>query len=139
MDIQFSTTPQMFGVFHIAALAVIALGCVGAYFALRRMDETRLLRLIWILGGVMLAMEVWKQGFSWVYVFDRQINLWFFPWQLCSMAMYCAVLTPWVGRKFQDTLLVFLSSFSMFAAVVALAIPSDMLRIQILFACHGFV
>ena len=61
MDIQFSTTPQMFGVFHIAALAVIALGCIGAFFLLRRMNEARLLRLIWILGAVMLLLEVWKQ------------------------------------------------------------------------------
>ena len=121
MDIQFSTAPQLFGGFHIAALAVIALGCVGAYFALRRMDKTRLLRLIWILGGVMLAMEVWKQGFSWVYVFDRQINLWFFPWQLCSMAMYCAFAVRFVRGQRQNTLLVFLSTFSLFAAVVALA------------------
>ena len=139
MDIQFSATPQMFGVFHIAALAVIALGCVGAYFALRRMDETRLLRLIWILGGVMLAMEVWKQGFSWVYVFDRQINLWFFPWQLCSMAMYCAFAVRFVRGQRQNTLLVFLSTFSLFAAVVALAVPSDMLRPYVLLTVHGFL
>ena len=100
MDIQFSATPQMFGVFHIAALAVIALGCIGAFFLLRRMNEARLLRLIWILGAVMLLLEVWKQVFSWVYVFDRRINLWFFPWQLCSMAMYCAFAVRFVkGRR----------------------------------------
>ena len=139
MAIQFANTPQMFGAFHIAALAVIALGCVGAYFVLRRMDETRLLRLIWILGAVMLAMEAWKQGFSWVYVYDRRINLWFFPWQLCSMAMYCAFAVRFVRGQRQNTLLVFLSTFSLFAAVVALAVPSDMLRPYVLLTVHGFL
>ena len=139
MDIQFSTTPQMFGVFHIAALAVIALGCIGAFFLLRRMNEARLLRLIWILGAVMLLLEVWKQVFSWVYVFDRRINLWFFPWQLCSMAMYCAFAVRFVKGERQNAALVFLSTFSFFAAIVALVIPSDMLRPYILLTVHGFL
>ena len=139
MDIQFSTTPQLFGGFHIAALAVIALGCVGAFFLLRRMPETHLLRLIWILGAVMLLLEVWKQGFAWVYVYDRQINLWFFPWQLCSMAMYCAFAVRFFKGTRQNTLLVFLSTFSFFAAVIALVVPSDMLRPYILLTLHGFL
>ena len=139
MAIQFANTPQMFGVFHIAALAVIVLGCIGAFFWLRRLDEGRLLRLIWILGAVMLAMEVWKQGFSWVYVYDRRINMWFFPWQLCSMAMYCAFAVRFVRGQRQNTLLVFLSTFSLFAAVVALAVPSDMLRPYVLLTVHGFL
>ena len=139
MDIQFSTTPQMFGVFHIAALAVIALGCIGAFFLLRRMNEARLLRLIWILGAVMLLLEVWKQVFSWVYVFDRRINLWYFPWQLCSMAMYCAFAVRFVKGRRQNAALVFLSTFSFFAAIVALVIPSDMLRPYILLTVHGFL
>ena len=139
MAIQFANTPQMFGVFHIAALAVIALGCIGAFFWLRRLDEGRLLRLIWILGAVMLVLEVWKQGFSWVYVYDRRINMWFFPWQLCSMAMYCAFAVRFVRGQRQNTLLVFLSTFSLFAAVVALAVPSDMLRPYVLLTVHGFL
>ena len=139
MDVSFSQPPRMFGVFHLGMLAGILLVCVLVYFRIRRREEGFLLRFIFVLGVVMVLMEVWKQWFVRTYVYPGPVNLWFFPWQLCSMAMYCAVLTPWVGRKFQDTLLVFLSSFSMFAAVVALAIPSDMLRPQILFASHGFL
>ena len=139
MDISFSQPPAMFGAFHLGMLAGIAVVCALVFLLIRRWREKALLRFIFIVGVVMVLLEVWKQWFVRTYVYPGPVNLWFFPWQLCSMAMYCAVLTPWVGRKFQDTLLVFLSSFSMFAAVVALAIPSDMLRVQILFACHGFV
>ena len=139
MDVSFAQPPRMFGAFHLGMLAGILAVCVLVFLLIRRWREKALLRFIFVLGVVMVLLEVWKQWFVWEYVYLHEVNLWSFPWQLCSMAMYCAVLTPWVGRKFQDTLLVFLSSFSMFAAVVALAIPSDMLRIQILFACHGFV
>ena len=139
MAIQFANTPQMYGLFHITALAVIALGCICAFFFLRRMREAQLLRLIWILGAVMLLLEIWKQCFAWVYVFDRQINLWFFPWQLCSMAMYCAFAVRFVRGSHQNTLLVFLSTFSFFAAIIALVIPSDMLRPYVLLTVHGFL
>ena len=139
MAVQFANTPQMYGLFHIAALAVIALACIGAFFLLRGMREAQLLRLIWILGAVMLLLEVWKQCFAWVYVFDRQINLWFFPWQLCSMAMYCAFAVRFFRGRRQNTLLVFLSTFSFFAAIIALVIPSDMLRPYVLLTIHGFL
>ena len=139
MAVQFSSAPQMYGTFHIAALAVIALGCAGVYFILRRMQEARLLRLIFILGCFMLLLEVWKQCFAWVYVYDRQINLWFFPWQLCSMAMYCAFAVRFFRGRNQNALLVFMSTFSFFAAIIALIVPSDMLRPYILLTVHGFL
>ena len=139
MDVSFSQPPRMFGAFHLGMLAGIALVCVPVFLVIRRWREKSLLRLIFVLGVVMVLLEVWKQWFVRTYVYPGPLNLWFFPWQLCSMAMYCAVLAPLVRGRFQNTLLVFLSSFSLFAAVVALAIPSDMLRIQILFAGHGFV
>ena len=139
MDVSFSQPPSMFGAFHLGMLAGILAVCVLVYLLIRRWREKALLRFIFILGVVMVLMEVWKQWFVRVYVYPGPVNLWFFPWQLCSMAMYCAVLTGLCKGKFQDTLLVFLSSFSMFAAIVALAVPSDMLRVQILFASHGFI
>ena len=139
MDVSFSQPPPMFGAFHLGMLAGITAVCVLAFLYIRRWRERSLIRLIFILGVVMVLLEVWKQWFVRVYVYPGPVNLWFFPWQLCSMAMYCAVLVPFVKPRFQNTLLVFLSSFSLFAAVVALAVPSDMLRPQILFAGHGFV
>ena len=139
MDISFSQPPAMFGPFHLGMLAGIALVCVLVFLVIRRWRERALLRLIFILGVVMVLLEVWKQWFVWNYVYVHERNLWFFPWQLCSMAMYCSVLIGISKGKLRDALLVFLSSFSMFAAVVALAVPSDMLRVQILFASHGFL
>ena len=139
MDISFSQPPEMFGPFHLGMLAGIALACVLIFLVIRRWREKALLRLIFVLGVVMLLMEVWKQWFAWEYVYRHVFTMWFFPWQLCSMAMYCAVLTGVCRGRFQDALLVFLSTFSLFAAVIALAIPSDMLRVQILFASHGFI
>ncbi len=139
MDMQFVNRPQMYGPFHLITLGVIAAGCVAAWLVLRRLQERTLIRVVFFLGLTMLLMEVWKQWFSYVYVFERQVNLWFFPWQLCSMAMYCAFFVPFCRRPGQNALLVFLSTFSLFAAVIALIVPSDMLRPYVLLTAHGFL
>ena len=65
--------------------------------------------------------------------------MWFFPWQLCSMAMYCSALAPFLKGKAQDAALVFLCTFSMIGAVFALLFPEDMMRPQILLFCHSFL
>ena len=139
MDVSFSRPPAMFGPFHLGMLAGIALVCVLVFLIIRRWRERALLRLIFILGVGMVLMEVWKQWFVWNYVYVHERNLWFFPWQLCSMAMYCCLLLPYLKRKHQDAVLVFLATFSLLAALMALAVPADMLRPQILLTLHGFI
>ena len=87
----------------------------------------------------MFIFEIWKQIFTYHYVFNGTYNMWFFPWQLCSMSMYCCILLLFIKGNKQNTLLVFLSTYSLFAAIVALVLPYDMLRPQVLLFCHGFI
>lgn len=138
-DIRFDHTPQMFGGFHIICLVLIAAFSAVFIRAVRRKREDQLIRLIFIMGMIMALGEVFKQWFCYNYVFGREINMWFFPWQLCSMAMYCSVALPFLKGRAQDAVLVFLSTFSLFSAIVALAVPADMMRPQILLAAHGFI
>ena len=135
----FDHAPQLFGPFHLLFLAGILLFNAGAYSGLRKLDDRRLIRLLHALGGLMILAEIWKQWYCYHHVFGETVSLWFFPWQLCSMAMYCSFLLPFLKEKHQNTVLVFLASFSFFAAVMALLVPSDMLRPQIPLACHGFI
>ena len=53
--------------------------------------------------------------------------------------MYCSFILRFVKGKVQDAVLVFLSSFSLLAAIMALIVPGDMLRPQILLFMHGFI
>lgn len=139
MGALFETTPAPFGAVHLAILTGTLGGCVALYFLLRNRSEKSLLRLIFFLGLGMVIAEVWKQWFVPRYVYTDGPSSWFFPWQLCSMAMYCSVTLPlWKGRA-QNTVLVFLATFSLLAAVIALLIPGDMMRPQILLFCHSFL
>jgi hypothetical protein len=111
--------------------------CVYLYF--RNKDEAFILNTIHYCGAFMLVMEVIKQIFCYYYVFDQKINLWFFPWQLCSMAMYCSFFITYVNRRIQNAFLIFLSTYSLIAAIIALAVPADMLRPQIYLTCYSFL
>ena len=139
MDISFRQTPELFGAFHLITVSIIVLLCFPAFLKFRRLSCERLMKLLHISGIIMVIMEIWKQIFSYVYVFERVFSMWFFPWQLCSMAMYLCFLLPLFREKQQNTVLIFLSTYSLFAAIMALAVPADMLRPQILLTLHGFI
>ncbi|MBQ6183398.1 MAG: YwaF family protein [Clostridia bacterium] len=139
MDILFETVPPMYGAVHLAILAgVLAIAVLAAVF-FPRMKERTLLTLLLVLGACMLAAEAWKQWFVSEYVYQGVKTAWFFPWQLCSMAMYCSFLVRFLKGRAQDTVLVFLASFSLVAAVAALLFPGDMMRPQIALFGHSFL
>lgn len=139
MDWTFSVTPQPYGVTHILILSGIFAVAVLFALAIRRADERKLLRLLFVFGLIMLAAEAWKQWFVIRYAYGGTRSMWFFPWQLCSMAMYCSATAPLLKGKARDAALVFLSTFSVIGAVFALLFPEDMMRDQILLFCHSFL
>ncbi|MBR4144432.1 MAG: YwaF family protein [Lachnospiraceae bacterium] len=138
MDIKFETTPTLFGAFHIVMLIVAVVLLIGFVFLVRKKSTESMIKMLGWMGVGMIIAEIGKQWFSRTYVYPDAYNMWFFPWQLCSMAMYCSALIPRVKEKFQNVLLVFMATFSLLAAIMALAVPSDMLRPQIIFTLHGF-
>ncbi len=138
MDKTFAVIPTQFGAVHLAILAGILLLSVGLVFLLRKQPEKGLVQLIGVLGALMILAEIGKQWFVRRYVYPNGAT-WFFPWQLCSIAMYVSVLVPFLKGKARDALLTFLGSFSLLAAAIALLVPGDMLRPQIALFCHSFV
>ena len=137
MDKTFTVIPTQFGSVHLAILGGIILLSVGLVFLLRKQSEERLTKLIGVLGALMIVAEIGKQWFVRRYVYPNGAT-WFFPWQLCSIAMYVSFLLPFLRGKARDAALVFLGSFSLLAAAIALLVPGDMLRPQIALFCHSF-
>lgn len=140
MGITFSSTPQLFGTVHLLSLLLIILFNAIFFICLKNKKEERLIDILHCLGLLMILMEIFKQWFCFAYVFDRRLNLWFFPWQLCSMAMYCSFVIRYIKKeKIQNAFLVFLASFSLLSDIVALILPYDMLRDQIVLTAHSFI
>ena len=138
MNIEFKEIPELFGKQHLLALLLITVVNLFLYFIFRNKEEEKLLKITHYIGLFMMIAEIFKQYFCYVYVFDRQLNLWFFPWQLCSMAMYCAFLVRYFKGIGQEAFLVFLATFSLLSDIIALVLPYDMLRKQIVLFVHSF-
>ena len=131
--------PPLFGGFHIAAalLSVLIPFILAKRYPCTERDALirRLHRCGWILAG----LELYKQLFLYVVVNNMHYNFWYFPFQLCSMAMYLCILLPHVPHSLQDTILTFLFDFSLPGALLALAVPEDFLREYLSLTLHGFV
>ena len=138
MGLTISTVPAMFGTVHIIILIAAAAISLRAFFWLRGMTERDILRFLFLAALLMIAAEIWKQWFVHKYVYPDMRSAWFFPWQLCSMAMYCCAAIPFLKGWAQDTALIFMATFGLIAAVFALVFPGDMMRPQVLLFCHGF-
>ena len=139
MGVEFQNTPEVFGLVHLLILAGIGIALFALSFVLRKQNEKQLRKLIVILGVLMILMEAWKQWFVRVYVYPGVVSFWFFPWQLCSMAMYVSAALGIVKGKAEEAILVFLASFNIVAALGALIFPYDMMRPQIWLFCHSFL
>ncbi len=139
MGITFDQKPEMFGTFHICALLICVIFNFFVYHYFKDKEESFQLKSIHYCGLFMMVMEIVKQIFCYHYVFEDRINLWFFSWQLCSTAMYCAFAITYVKRSVQNTLLLYLATYCLFGAIMALIIPSDMLRIEIFLTCYSFL
>ncbi|MBE6125968.1 MAG: hypothetical protein E7186_06510 [Erysipelotrichaceae bacterium] len=138
MDITFNHTPEIFGFIHLAILAGIIVLSFLFYALMQNRKQQTLIRILGILGLIMVIGEAWKQWFVPRYVYTDGPSAWFFPWQLCSMAMYCSIVIPFLKGKLQDTVLTFLATYSLLAAIIALVLPYDMMRPQIWLFVHGF-
>lgn len=139
MGITFASTPRLFGFIHILSLFLITFFNLFFYLWARKKGKEKLLQTLHFLGLLMLIAEAFKQWFCYIYVFDTKLNLWFFPWQLCSMAMYCSFFVTYIKNlKWQNALLVFLATYSLFSDLVALILPYDMLRDQVILTVHSF-
>lgn len=139
MDLAFQKTPVLFGPVHLFILASVLVVSVLLFFVLSKCPRAALRNVIFVTGLCMLMAEVLKQWFVFRYVFPGQRSAWFFPWQLCSMAMYLGALLPLLKGKAEQAALVFLSTYSLLAAAAALILPLDMLRPQVLLFLHGFL
>ena len=129
----------MYGAFHICALVFCVIFNFLVYLYFKNRDEEFQLKTIHYCGAFMIVMEAVKQIFCYYYVFDQKINLWFFPWQLCSTLMYCSFFITLVNRKNQNTLLLYMTTYCLLGGIMALIVPPDMLRPQIYLTCYSFL
>ena len=93
------------------------------------------------IGLLLFFMEAWKQLYLYYWVFDRRYNVWYLPWQLCSMPVYLCPLYGLLSlgsagrirrsrflKWFLPAAATFLMDFGMLGGVAALLVPEGFLH-----------
>ncbi len=138
MDLCFSHTPQMYGMFHLTMLGVTFIMALLTWRKSSGLSEDKLVRIIGICGLGLCVAEIWKQQFC-LFLYDGKYVFAYFPFQLCSLSMYVSVIFPFVSVRIKRILASFQSTYLMIAGILALLYPEDMLRPQVLLTMHGFL
>ena len=139
--------PEPYGVFHLFFFALSIV--VGAMLCRmnKQGDEKFVRRVLLIVTGVVILLEVYKQiNFSFTYN-GQSINFdyqWYaFPFQFCSTPMYVGLLAGLVRKgKLHSALCAYMSTFVVFAGLAVMAypvqvfIPTIGINIQTM-VCHG--
>ena len=139
MDLKFAERPEMFGTLHFSYIALTILFSSIAIYRINNKSEKYLLKLLHYIGLFMIISEIIKQFFCYFYIYGKEPDLTYFPWQLCSMAMYFAFLVPYLKGKMQDAVLVYLSTFSFLGGIMAIILPKNMLLSEVFFTTHSFI
>ncbi len=81
------------------------------------------------IGILLTAMEIWKQCYLYFVYFGGQYNVWYFPFQLCSMPMYLTMLYGLLGKSRKPgaaavriSILTFLQDFCLLGGTAALIV-----------------
>lgn len=117
-------TPQIFGAFHItasllaAALAVLAAGC----FARRSTAKNNVQRILFCTGWMLVILEAYKQCFLYCIVNEGAFDIWFFPFQLCSVPMYLCLLLPLLKDDLRAAFMTFMGGYTFVSAAAGLVL-----------------
>ena len=78
-------------------------------------------------GLLMSASELWKQWYLTFRLNHGVYQWWYFPFQLCSIAMYLLLVIPWLKpSRFRQALLSFLMNYSLLGGIAVFADTSGL-------------
>lgn len=96
--------------------------------------------LFFLLCGLLMSVsEIWKQWYLTFHVNNGVYSWWYFPFQLCSIAMYVLLILPWSkGRRLRPLLLSFLMNYSLLGGIAVFADTSGLQYPAILLTIHSY-
>lgn len=131
--------PEPWGMFHMLMLLIGVPLTIFLGWKTRHITPQQHRRLLFILGIVLILLELYKQFFSYAIVNHHTYDWWIFPFQLCSLPMYLCILLPFLKERFASIIETFLMDFTILGASLALLFPEDMMHVFITLTAHAFI
>ena len=93
-----------------------------------------------VCGLLMSASELWKQWYLTFRLNHGIYQWWYFPFQLCSIAMYLLLVIPWLKpSRFRQALLSFLMNYSLLGGIAVFADTSGLHYDAPLLTVHSYL
>lgn len=136
--------PQVFGWFHLTAVAVIAVIWALVIIFKKRISRKFANTTMLTVGIFLLISEILKQCIHSMDVVDGLAEWNYawrtFPFQFCSVPMYLYILAGIIRKgKVYDTIICFLATFSLFGGGVVLIYPSTVLSSVLYLSIHTMI
>lgn len=136
--------PQVFGLFHLTAVAIIAVILAIVITARKKISRRAINNTMLIVGIVLLVSEAFKQCLHSMDVVDGLAEWDYawrtFPFQFCSVPMYLYVIAGIIRKgKVYNAILCFLATFALFGGGAVLVYPSTVLSSTLYYSIHTMV
>jgi len=103
-------------------------------------------KVIFITGVVLFALEIWKQLTIWLVEYGGNYDVWYFPFQLCSMPMYLTIIYGCISGTdarsdlMRRSILTFIQDYGLLGGVMALVVHEGLIHKGfLLLTLHGFL
>lgn len=102
--------------------------------------HSKLNTLFFICGILMASSEAWKQWYLTFRVNNGIYEWWYFPFQLCSIAMYILLIFPWVKHtQLRLSFLSFLMNYSLLGGIAVFADTSGLHYSAFILTLHSYL
>ena len=111
---------------------------VWTAWRLRNLKPGSYRRILIILGFAFFFSEIWKQWYLTFRLYDGNYNVWYFPFQLCSLPMYLCPLLLIPSEKFRRKVEVFLMDFTLLGGLAVFAYQEGMHYPRMILTIHSY-
>ena len=134
------TRPPSYGAFHILYTLIAFSICIFAAWKLRKVSDKATRWILFSVGFVLAASEVFKQFFYYFAIMDNYYSWGDFPFQLCSVPMYLCLIAPWLKPgKLQRGMYSFMVLFNLLGGAISFTEPSGLLHEYWFLTCHALI
>lgn len=111
----------------------------AAAWCMRKISKERYGRFLTFLSIAMLVSEVWKQWYLTFVLNGGHYNVWYFPFQLCSLPMYLYLFYEKMPEQWQKRIDIFIMDFSLMGGVAVFLDPSGMQYSRWMLTVHSYL
>ena len=132
--------PPSYGAFHILYVLISFSICIFAAWKLRNAGDKTARWVLFSVGMLLTASEVFKQLFYYFAIMDNEYSWGDFPFQLCSVPMYLCLIAPWLKPgKLQRGMYSFMVLYNLLGGAIAFTEPSGLLLDRWFLTIHALV